>query len=201
MMELGLTLGGMGAAAASGLAEGASGPARTALPALALPADFVAAPAEPKAYSLRVSGGKPLRLSAVCLAEGNSWCLGTPAWHEVQVLRGGPVETGRGFVLHSADYFADASTLPIDQDICLTHTVDVLRAIAFGEGPRKAVLALGYAGWGAGQLESEIKANGWLHCEADPALLFDPATDTKYQRALSKLGIDQGLFSGVAGRA
>jgi len=88
MMELGLTLGGMGAAAASGLAEGASGQGRTALPALALPADFVAAPAEPKAYSLRVSGGKPLRLSAVCLAEGNSWCLGTPAWHEVQVLRG-----------------------------------------------------------------------------------------------------------------
>jgi hypothetical protein len=88
MMELGLTLSGMGAAAASGLAEGASGPGRTALPALALPADFVAAPAEPKAYSLRVSGGKPLRLSAVCLAEGNSWCLGTPAWHEVQVLRG-----------------------------------------------------------------------------------------------------------------
>lgn len=124
-----------------------------------------------------------------------------PADGEVQVLRGGPVETGRGFVLHSADYFADASTLPIDQDICLTHTVDVLRAIAFGEGPRKAVLALGYAGWGAGQLESEIKANGWLHCEADPALLFDPATDTKYQRALSKLGVDPGRLSGVAGRA
>jgi len=124
-----------------------------------------------------------------------------PSDDEVQVLRGGPVETGRGFVLHSADYFADASTLPIDQDICLTHTVDVLRAIAFGEGPRKAVLALGYAGWGAGQLESEINENGWLNCPADPALVFDEGFETKYDRAMQKIGIDLTMLSSAAGHA
>ncbi len=118
---------------------------------------------------------------------------------EVQVLRGGPVETGRGFVLHSSDYFTDASTLPIDDGVCLTHTIDVLRAIAVGDGPRQAVLALGYAGWGAGQLEHEIQANGWLHCDADAGLLFDISHDTKYQRALSKLGIDPGRLSSAAG--
>lgn len=124
-----------------------------------------------------------------------------PREDPVQVLRGGPVETGRGFVLHSSDYFTDASTLPIDDGVCLTHTIDVLRAIAHGDGPSRALLALGYAGWGAGQLESEIQANGWLHCDADSGLLFDLALDTKYQRALSKLGIDPGRLSGSAGRA
>lgn len=120
---------------------------------------------------------------------------------EIQVLRGGPVETGRGFVLHSADYFVEASTLPIDEGVCLTHTIDVLKAIALGEGPQQAVLALGYAGWHAGQLETEIKANGWLHCEADRALLFDSEQDTKYRRALAKLGIEPGLLSASSGRA
>lgn len=120
---------------------------------------------------------------------------------DVQVLRGGPVETGRGFVLHSADYFIEAATLPIDKGVCLTHTVDVLKAIAAGEGPMRCVLALGYAGWSAGQLETEIKANGWLHCAADEALLFDDEADTKYQRALSKLGIGAGMLSSIAGRA
>jgi len=124
-----------------------------------------------------------------------------PREDPVQVLRGGPVETGRGFVLHSSDYFTDASTLPIDDGVCLTHTIDVLRAIAHGDGPSRALLALGYAGWGAGQLESEIQANGWLHCDADSGLLFDLALETKYQRALSKLGIDPGRLSGSAGRA
>ncbi|MGL4437675.1 MAG: YqgE/AlgH family protein [Bosea sp. (in: a-proteobacteria)] len=117
----------------------------------------------------------------------------------VPILRGGPVETGRGFVLHSSDYFADASTLPIDDGVCLTHTVDILKAIAQGEGPRQAVLALGYAGWGAGQLESELQANGWLHCEADAELLFDTDLDTKYRRALAKLGVDPARLSSTAG--
>src|ERR671916_66910 len=93
----------------------------------------------------------------------------------MQVLMGGPVETSRGFVLHSPDFFIDQSTLPIDEGICLTATIDILRAIAKGEGPQKAVLALGYAGWSAGQLESEIQRNGWLHCPADPGLIFDPS--------------------------
>ncbi|WP_129158675.1 YqgE/AlgH family protein [Bosea sp. Tri-44] len=120
---------------------------------------------------------------------------------KVKVLRGGPVETKRGFVLHSADFFLESATLPIDDGICLTATLDILRAIAVGTGPESAVLALGYAGWGAGQLESEIQSNGWLHCPADPELLFDDALDTKYTRALGKLGIDPAFLSKDAGHA
>lgn len=119
----------------------------------------------------------------------------------LQVLRGGPVETKRGFVLHSADFFLESATLPIDDGICLTATLDILRAIAIGSGPENAVLALGYAGWGAGQLEAEIQANGWLHCAADPALLFDDSIDTKYNRALGKIGIDPAFLSSEAGHA
>lgn len=117
----------------------------------------------------------------------------------MQVLMGGPVETSRGFVLHSPDFFIDQSTLPIDEGICLTATVDILRAIAKGEGPSKAVLALGYAGWAAGQLESEIQANGWLHCPADLDLLFNAAADTRYDRALAKIGVDPAMLSSEAG--
>jgi putative transcriptional regulator len=120
---------------------------------------------------------------------------------KLQVLRGGPVETKRGFVLHTADFFLESATLPIDDGICLTATLDILRAIAIGSGPESAVLALGYAGWGAGQLESEIQANGWLHCAADPALLFDDGIDTKYARALGKIGIDPAFLSSEAGHA
>ncbi|MET3893495.1 putative transcriptional regulator [Bosea sp. OAE506] len=120
---------------------------------------------------------------------------------KLQVLRGGPVETKRGFVLHTADFFLESATLPIDDGICLTATLDILRAIAIGSGPENAVLALGYAGWGAGQLESEIQANGWLHCAADPALLFDDGVDTKYARALGKIGIDPAFLSSEAGHA
>ncbi|WP_439497075.1 YqgE/AlgH family protein [Bosea sp. (in: a-proteobacteria)] len=119
----------------------------------------------------------------------------------MQVLRGGPVETKRGFVLHSADFFLESATLPIDNGICLTATLDILRAIAIGSGPENAVLALGYAGWGAGQLESEIQSNGWLHCAADDALLFDDGVETKYQRALNKIGIDPAFLSSEAGHA
>ncbi len=106
------------------------------------------------------------------------------------VFLGGPVETGRGFVLHSADYFKAESTLPIDESVCLTATIDILRDIAKGSGPDKALLALGYAGWAPGQLENEIHANGWLNCPADPELIFDPDVDHKYTRALNRLGID-----------
>lgn len=108
----------------------------------------------------------------------------------MKVLKGGPVETGRGFVLHSADYFKAESTLPIDESVCLTATIDILRDIAKGSGPDKALLALGYAGWAPGQLESEIHSNGWLNCPADPDLIFDPDVDRKYTRALNQLGID-----------
>jgi putative transcriptional regulator len=110
--------------------------------------------------------------------------------HAMAVHLGGPVETGRGFVLHSADYFKAESTLPIDESVCLTATIDILRDIAKGTGPDKALLALGYAGWAPGQLESEFHANGWLNCPADPDLIFDAEVDRKYTRALGRLGID-----------
>jgi putative transcriptional regulator len=120
---------------------------------------------------------------------------------EVKVLKGGPVETGRGFVLHSADFFIENSTLPIDEGICLTATLDILKAIARGNGPESAILALGYAGWAPGQLEQEIQQNGWLHCAADPELIFGTDTDLKYEKALRKIGIDPGMLSSQAGHA
>src|SRR6478735_906728 len=114
---------------------------------------------------------------------------------DVTVLKGGPVETERGFVLHSADFFIENSTLPIDEGICLTATLDILKAIARGDGPASAVLALGYAGWAPGQLENEINQNGWLHCSADPELLFGQNAEAKYGMALKKIGIDPGMLS------
>ena len=119
----------------------------------------------------------------------------------VKVLKGGPVETGRGFVLHSADFFIENSTLPIDEGICLTATLDILKAIARGTGPASAILALGYAGWAPGQLEHEIQQNGWLHCAADPELIFGTDTETKYERALRKIGIDPAMLSSDSGHA
>jgi putative transcriptional regulator len=124
-----------------------------------------------------------------------------PTADSVRVLKGGPVETGRGFVLHSADFFIENSTLPIDGGICLTATLDILKAIVHGKGPNNALLALGYAGWAPGQLESEIHANGWLHCDADADLVFGSETDTKYALALQKIGIDPARLSSDAGRA
>lgn len=119
----------------------------------------------------------------------------------VPVLKGGPVETGRGFVLHSSDYSSDETTLEIDSGVSLTASVDILRAIVEGEGPDRAVLALGYAGWGAGQLENEIQGNGWLNCPADAELLFGGDLEGKYVRALGKLGVDPANLVGQAGHA
>src|SRR5256884_4062791 len=117
----------------------------------------------------------------------------------VKVLKGGPVDTQRGFVLHSSDFFIENSTLPIDEGICLTATLDILKAIARGKGPRKALLALGYAGWAPGQLENEIQHNGWLHCAADLELIFGQDTEHKYTKALRKIGIVLGMLSTEAG--
>ncbi len=119
----------------------------------------------------------------------------------MKVLKGGPVETGRGFVLHSSDFFIQDATLPIDDGICLTATIDILRAIAKGGGPKHAILALGYAGWAPGQLETEIQHNGWLHCAADEELIFGGDIEAKYQRALHKIGIAPGTLSNDAGHA
>jgi putative transcriptional regulator len=120
---------------------------------------------------------------------------------ERQVHVGGPVETGRGFVLHSSDYHSDESTLPIDRDVSLTASIEILKAMASGEGPVHAMLALGYAGWSAGQLESEIQANGWLHCPPDLNLLFDTDVEEKYVRALAKIGVDPSHLVSDAGHA
>lgn len=120
---------------------------------------------------------------------------------EKTVHVGGPVETGRGFVLHSSDYYAENATLQIDAAVSLTATIDILKAMASGTGPAQSLLALGYAGWAPGQLESEIQANGWLHCPADPGLVFDEDFDAKYNRALSKLGIDPSHLVSEAGHA
>ncbi|MBK19844.1 MAG: YqgE/AlgH family protein [Rhodospirillaceae bacterium] len=119
---------------------------------------------------------------------------------EIRVHFGGPVETGRGFVLHSADYVQDA-TLVIDDEVALTATVDILKSIADGEGPDRSILALGYAGWAPGQLDQEIQANGWLSVPADNELVFGTTPDSKWERAMGKIGIDFNMLSGDAGHA
>ena len=113
---------------------------------------------------------------------------------------GGPVDTDRGFVLHSADYQSD-ETLDIDSAFGLTASVDIVRTIAAGSGPKNHLLALGYAGWGPGQLDSEIQENAWLNIDADNALVFDTDLDSKWDRALAKLGVNSALLSTEAGRA
>ena len=118
-----------------------------------------------------------------------------------EVHVGGPVDTKRGFVLHSADYFAASNTMAIDKSISLTATVDILKAMAKGGGPDRAMLALGYAGWAPGQLEAEILHNGWLHCPADPEIVFNQNIDLKYDQALSLIGIDMSHFVSDAGHA
>ena len=119
---------------------------------------------------------------------------------EIRVHFGGPVESGRGFVLHSSDYVRDG-TLIVDDNIALTATVDILQEIAVGAGPRHNLLALGYAGWGAGQLEHEIQENAWLNVMPDDLLLFDRGVETKWERAMRKLGVDHNMLSGAGGHA
>ncbi|MFD2058691.1 YqgE/AlgH family protein [Mesorhizobium calcicola] len=116
------------------------------------------------------------------------------------VRNGGPVDRSRGFVLHSGDYRVESS-LTVSDDICLTATVDILRAISSGRGPRHALMALGYSGWGAGQLETEIAENGWLTCPANAELLFDTDIERKYDRILASIGIDLAHLSLAAGHA
>lgn len=123
-----------------------------------------------------------------------------PKTEQIRVHFGGPVESGRGFVLHSDDYVRDG-TLKVRTGFALTATVDILKAIAVGEGPRHSLLALGYSGWGPGQLESEIAANGWLVVPADPTIVFDQELEDKWQRALAATGVSIASLSGFAGRA
>lgn len=123
-----------------------------------------------------------------------------PTINALPIHNGGPVETGRGFVLHSRDYFQEGS-IEVTDSVAMTATVEILRSIAEGGGPRKRLLALGYAGWGQGQLESEIQANGWLIADADDDILFSFDVERKWAQALANLGVDPAALSGTAGRA
>jgi putative transcriptional regulator len=124
----------------------------------------------------------------------------TPPVRRLRICAGGPVENARGFVLHTADWTGDGS-LRVDADMALTASLDVLKAVAGGGGPAMGVLALGYAGWGPGQLDDEMQRNAWLSAPADPELLFDADDATKWRRALAKLRVDPLLLSDIAGRA
>ena len=124
-----------------------------------------------------------------------------PTTPNFPILYGGPVETGRGFVLHSGDYESSEATLPVSEEVSLTATLDILRAMAEGRGPQHAIFALGYAGWTAGQIEDEIRRNGWIHCDSDPEILFDAELEAKWSTALRKLGIDASGLSAHAGHA
>lgn len=118
-----------------------------------------------------------------------------------QVLRGGPVERGRGFVLHSSDYFRNGNSYAVAEDICLTATLDILKAIAFKNAPSHALFALGYCGWSPGQLEDEIKGNGWLTVPFSRDLLFETPIPDRYDAALHQLGITRASLSSMAGHS
>ena len=118
----------------------------------------------------------------------------------IRIHFGGPVESGRGFVLHSADY-GKSGTIAVNDSIALTATVDILRDMAQSRGPAHSILALGYAGWGPGQLDGELQQNAWLSVTADESLIFGEDVDSAWDRAIAKIGIDPRLLSGDAGHA
>jgi len=120
---------------------------------------------------------------------------------EREVLRGGPVQRGRGFVLHTPDYFREENSYAVNDEICLTATLDILKSMAFLDTPSDAVFALGYCGWAPGQLENEISLNGWLTVPFSRELLFGSPLSDRYDIALSQLGITRATLSGAAGHA
>jgi putative transcriptional regulator len=124
----------------------------------------------------------------------------TPPARAIGLCKGGPVDNSRGFVLHTADWTGDGS-LRVDDEVALTASLDVLKAIADGGGPKQGILALGYANWGPGQLDSEMKQNSWLTASADTKLLFDADHPSKWERAMAKLNISPGRLSSASGRA
>jgi putative transcriptional regulator len=123
-----------------------------------------------------------------------------PSQRQIRLVSGGPVDAGRGFVLHTNDWSADGS-VPFGDGFALTASVDILTAIARGGGPREGLLALGYAGWAPGQLEEEIQRNAWLSVPADEALLFHENAGTAWQAALAKLKVNPAWLSSAAGHA
>lgn len=134
------------------------------------------------------------------IVEGDELAHLPSAVADIPVQSGGPVDSGRGFVLHTEDYHC-ASSIPLSEDICLSTTQDVIRAISAGKGPKQVAMLLGYAGWGAGQLEQEVSQNAWLTCPASEAMIFDPDLDTKYERAMALLGINPSSLSNEIGHA
>lgn len=165
---------------------------------------YVCAHSEEGAMGLIINQAQPMLFPDLLVQLGileEQEAIRLPAATRDFVIRhGGPVDRSRGFVLHSDDYLVESS-LPVSSEICLTATVDILRAISAGRGPSKALMALGYSGWGAGQLESEIAANGWLTCPASPDLLFDGDLERTYDRVLRMIGIDLAHLSAAAGHA
>lgn len=165
---------------------------------------YVCAHSAEGAMGLIINQPQPMRFPDLLVqlgivSEQEAIRLPAPA-RDFLIRNGGPVDRSRGFVLHSDDFTVESS-MPISEEVCLTATIDILRAISTGRGPRRALMALGYAGWGAGQLEQEIADNGWLTCAADPDLLFDSDLDRKYDRVLATLGIDLAHLSHSAGHA
>jgi putative transcriptional regulator len=126
--------------------------------------------------------------------------LPAPPLRQIDLFRGGPVDSARGFVLHTSDWTGDGSLI-VDHDVALTASLDVLKAIADGGGPARGMLALGYAGWGPGQLDREMQENAWLSAPADVDLIFDGDHDSKWRRAMAILKVDPVLLSGIAGHA
>lgn len=119
---------------------------------------------------------------------------------DIRICAGGPVEQTRGFVLHSPDWRCE-DTLRIDAASALSTSIDVLRALAIGAGPARSILALGYAGWGSGQLDAELRSDSWLVAPATPAILFDTRFETKWRRALGQIDIDPAALSTESGHA
>jgi putative transcriptional regulator len=165
---------------------------------------YVCAHSDEGAMGLIINQSQPLRFPDLLVQLGimneQEAIRLPPPTRDFVVRNGGPVDRSRGFVLHSDDYMVESS-LPVSEEVCLTATIDILRAISSGRGPRKALMALGYAGWGAGQLEHEIAENGWLTCPASTDLLFDSDIDRKYDRILASIGIDLVRLSHTAGHA
>ncbi len=124
----------------------------------------------------------------------------TPQCRNIPVHFGGPVESGRGFVLHSSDYNCEG-TLVVNEGVSLTATLDILKALAEGKGPKQCILALGYAGWAAGQLDAELQTDGWLHAEGSTELLFDPQVENKWDKILAHIGVNPSMLSTQSGHA
>jgi len=160
---------------------------------------FVCAHSDEQAMGITINKAvRDLRLPTLFEQLGIEGSIRVP---DRPVLDGGPVDRDRGFVLHTSEFQADDATLPVGDGVGLTATKEILAAIASDDAPRRSILALGYAGWGAGQLDDELQANAWLVADPDEALIFDDGYDDKWTLALNSLGVDPERLSGISGHA